>query len=118
MLRYADKLEDAKVVLSWDATSILPDGVTLTSATCTIALSEYSDVNDDSPSEMKSGTAQINAEDVVLDGVTVTAGKAASQLIIDGVPGAEYLITWMADFSDGIQRDGEQGLLTVRARLK
>lgn len=118
MLRYADKLEDAKVVLSWDATSILPEGVTLTSVTCTVELSEFSDVSDGNPSALKSGTAQVNTDDVVLDGVTVATGKAASQLIIDGVPGAEYLITWMADFSDGIQRDGEQGLLTVRARLK
>ena len=120
MLRYDDVLVGAKVVISWDATKILPDGVTMTSVTCTIEKSEYSDVDDADPSALKSGTASVNTEAVVIDGETVATGNAGMQLIQPDTDnaGVEYLITWMGDFSDGIQRDGEQGLLTVRSRLK
>lgn len=120
MLHFADKLQDEDITLSWNATNVLPVGAILSSATVTVAVYEYSDTTDDNPSALKSGTAQINSDDVTLDdGVVVATGKAALQKVTGGVEGATYLITFLGTCNDASSsKVAEQGLLEVVPRFE
>lgn len=113
MLRYPNKAAYAQRYFSVDATKTLPDGVTLTGATLSIALYEYSKVTDDDPDAMVSGDASVNADNATILGRIVSPGCGASCLIIGGEAGATYIATWEFAFSDSIQRDAVSAIFSV-----
>jgi len=104
MFELDPKLASAEIIISWipDA-DFFPAGVTFTTATVTIRTSPYSKVRDDNPNAMLSGGPQVAGD-----------GLSVKQLVIGGVPGAKYILEYLANFSDGIQRDGEQATIEVQ----
>lgn len=97
------KLKSAKIVISWvpDA-DFLPAGVTFANPAVSISIHRSSPVRDDNPDSMLSGSPQLSED-----------SRSVQQLIVGGVSGAKYVLEYLADFSDGIQRDGVRALLEV-----
>lgn len=103
------KLQGATVVITWEPKpGFFPDGVTFvwdSSLSVTVENytgAKYKAVVDPDPGAMLIGSPQISADNLKMN-----------QIITGGLKGAKYLLTYFANFSDGIQRDGVQAILEV-----
>lgn len=96
MFQLSNKLAGAKIVMSWVPDSdFLPDGVTFLNPAVSIEVYKFSPVKDPDVAAMLSGSPQLSLD-----------SKSILQLVIGGVRGCKYELEFIADFSDGVQRDG------------
>lgn len=104
MFELSPKLRAAKIVVTWKPDDdFFPDGVTFDDPpSVSIEIYRSSPVRDDNPGAMLSGGAQLSDDK-----------KQVLQLLVDGTPGAKYVLTYLAPFSDGVQRDGVRALIEV-----
>ena len=103
MYAFSPTTTAGRPLLTVDFTELLPSGVTLSSVAVTCAVHDGSEVPDATPSAR-------------LDGSVVVASPNASQWFHNGVENADYVLTFLATFSDG-QIEPVQAKLSVEKYL-
>jgi hypothetical protein len=90
MLKFDPTTSDGRILLSVDFSRLLPAGVTIASAEVTIAVHALSANGDSDASGRLDGQALVSADQVTV-----------SQWFISGVDDVDYVLTFIAHFSDG-----------------
>lgn len=79
---------DGVIACTVDFSTFLPEGITLSSATCTIGVHDLSAEPDDDAGDRLSGSASVDGNYVV-------------QTFEGGLAGVDYVLTFLATLSDG-----------------
>lgn len=109
MFELSPKLQEARIVITWEPDAdFFPDGVTfLYDSNLSVTIENYRDAKynkniDPDPEAMLVGSPQLSVDNLKMN-----------QIIEGGVRGAKYLLTFLANFTDGVQRDGVQAVIEV-----
>jgi hypothetical protein len=90
MQKFDPTTQAGRPLLSVDFSRLLPVGVTIASADVSIAVHELSQGADDEPS------ARLDGDSIVSDD-----RKTVSQWFTGGIPDVDYVLSFVATFSDG-----------------
>jgi hypothetical protein len=104
MQSFSPKKVDQKVTYTVAFSRQMADlaaNAVLTSPTVIIAVYDKSGVDDDTPDSVLDGTAQVNADAVTIDGVSIPAGQAVLQATKAGIEGCKYVLSFKAMRPDG-----------------
>ena len=102
MLQFDETTPAGRPLLSIDFTKLLPTGVTVASAVVTCTVAADSAAADATPSSRLDGSP------------TITGGAIVSQFFKTGVVNCDYILTFLATYSDG-QKEPVDAEIAVRA---